>query len=130
MMIVPAQSPRRTRVLVADDTESIRALFQKLLTNEGHHVVCVEDGMAALDAVRRHRPDVVLLDVGMPGVDGIEVCRQLKSDPLTRLTPVVLVTGLSDLSDRIRGIEAGADGVLSKAGHPLGPPARVGAPSG
>jgi len=102
-MIVPAsQSPRRTRVLVADDTESIRALFQKLLTNEGHHVVAVEDGMAALDAVRRHRPDVVLLDVGMPGVDGIEVCRQLKSDPLTRLTPVVLVTGLSDHELRAR----------------------------
>src|SRR5687767_4662034 len=125
-MIVPAtQSPRRTRVLVADDTESIRALFQKLLTNEGHHVVSVEDGMAALDAVRRHRPDVVLLDVGMPGVDGIEVCRQLKSDPLTRLTPVVLVTGLSDLSDRIKGIEAGADDFLSKPVHPHELRARV-----
>jgi putative two-component system response regulator len=125
-MIVPAsQSPRRTRVLVADDTESIRALFRKLLTNEGHHVVCVEDGMAALDAVRRHRPDVVLLDVGMPGVDGIEVCRQLKSDPMTRLTPVVLVTGLSDLSDRIKGIEAGADDFLSKPVHPHELRARV-----
>ena len=125
-MIVPAsQSPRRTRVLVADDTESIRALFQKLLTNEGHHVVSVEDGMAALDAVRRHRPDVVLLDVGMPGVDGIEVCRQLKSDPMTRLTPVVLVTGLSDLADRIKGIEAGADDFLSKPVHPHELRARV-----
>ena len=112
-------------MLVADDTESIRALFQKLLTNEGHHVVSVEDGMAALDAVRRHRPDVVLLDVGMPGVDGIEVCRQLKSDPLTRLTPVVLVTGLSDLSDRIKGIEAGADDFLSKPVHPHELRARV-----
>ena len=114
-------------MLVADDTESIRALFQKLLSNEGHHVVAVEDGMAALDAVRRHRPDVVLLDVGMPGVDGIEVCRQLKSDPMTRLTPVVLVTGLSDLSDRIKGIEAGADDFLSKPVHPHELRARIAA---
>ena len=81
--------------------------------------------MAAPRAVRRHRPDVVLLDVGMPGVDGIEVCRQLKSDPLTRLTPVVLVTGLSDLSDRIKGIEAGADDFLSKPVHPHELRARV-----
>jgi putative two-component system response regulator len=100
-------------------------LFQKLLTSEGHYVISVEDGTAALDAVRRHRPDVVLLDVGMPGIDGIEVCRQLKSDPLTRLTPVVLVTGLSDLSDRIKGIEAGADDFLSKPVHPHELRARV-----
>jgi putative two-component system response regulator len=125
MMVPASQSPRRTRILVADDAESIRALFHKLLTNEGHHVISVEDGMAALDAVRRHRPDVVLLDVGMPGVDGLEVCRQLKSDPLTRLTPVVLVTGLSDLSDRIKGIEAGADDFLSKPVHPHELRARV-----
>jgi len=116
---------RRARVLVADDTESIRALFQKLLTNEGHQVISVEDGIEALDAARRHRPDVILLDVGMPGIDGLEVCRQLKSDPSTRLTPVVLVTGLSDLSDRIKGIEAGADDFLSKPVHPHELRARV-----
>jgi putative two-component system response regulator len=120
-----SQVPRRTRVLVADDTESIRALFYKLLTNEGHQVISVEDGIKALDAVRCHRPDVILLDVGMPGIDGIEVCRQLKSDPVTRLTPVVLVTGLSDMSDRIKGIEAGADDFLSKPVHPHELRARV-----
>lgn len=120
-----SRTRRRTRVLLADDTESIRALFEKLLTTEGHQVITVEDGIAALEAVRRHRPDVILLDVGMPGLDGIEVCRRLKSDPLTRLTPVVLVTGLSDLSDRIKGIEAGADDFLSKPVHPHELRARV-----
>jgi putative two-component system response regulator len=112
-------------VLIADDTESIRALFQKLLTTDGYQVLAVDDGDQALDAVGRYHPDVVLLDVGMPGTDGIEVCRQLKADPAYRLTPVVLVTGLTDLSDRIRGIEAGADDFLSKPVHPHELRARV-----
>ena len=108
-------SPRRSRVLVADDTESIRALYQKLLATDGHEVIAVADGEAALLAVHEPHPDVVLLDVTMPRLDGLEVCRRLKSDPATRLTPVVLVTGLSDLQDRIKGIEAGADEFLSLA---------------
>jgi putative two-component system response regulator len=120
-----ANGSRRPRVLVADDTESIRALFQKLLTADGYHVICVEDGDQAVEAIERDHPDVILLDVGMPGIDGIEVCRRLKSDPANRLTPVVLVTGLSELSDRIKGLEAGADDFLSKPVHPLELRARV-----
>jgi putative two-component system response regulator len=123
--VADAQPPRRSRILVADDTDSIRALFHKLLTADGHEVICAEDGLEALFAAQRHRPDVVLLDVGMPGMDGIEVCKRLKSDPATRLTPVVIVTGLSDLSDRIKGIEAGADDFLSKPVHPHELRARV-----
>lgn len=116
---------RRSRILVADDTDSVRALFRKLLTADGHEVIAVEDGVAALRAVQQHQPDVILLDVGMPQLDGLEVCRRLKSDPATRLTPVVLVTGLSDMSDRIKGIEAGADEFLSKPVHPHELRARV-----
>ena len=86
-------APRRSRVLVADDTESIRALYRKLLATDGHEVIAVADGVAALEAVRESHPDVVLLDVTMPLLDGFEVCRRLKADPATRLTPVVLVTG-------------------------------------
>jgi putative two-component system response regulator len=118
-------APRQSRILVADDTESIRALFRKLLATDGHEVIDVADGVAALAAVRDFHPDVVLLDVTMPQLDGLEVCRRLKSDPATRLTPVVLVTGLSDLQDRIKGIEAGADEFLSKPVHPLELRARV-----
>jgi putative two-component system response regulator len=117
--------PRRSRVLVADDTESVRSLFRKLLLADGHDVVSASDGAAALDAVREHMPDVVLLDVTMPRMDGLEVCRRLKADPATRLTPIVLVTGQADLSDRIRGIEAGADEFLSKPVHPHELRARV-----
>jgi putative two-component system response regulator len=109
---------RRSRVLVVDDTESVRSLFRKLLATDGHDVVSAADGAAALEAVQRHRPDVVLLDVDMPTMDGLEVCRRLKADPGTRLTPVVMVTGQTDLYDRLRGIEAGADEFLSKPVHP------------
>ena len=103
---------------MADDTESVRSLFERLLITDGHDVVSVADGRAALDAMQRDRPDVILLDVEMPGLDGLEVCRRLKADAATRLTPVVMVTGQTDLSDRIRGIEAGADEFLSKPVHP------------
>jgi cyclic di-GMP phosphodiesterase len=121
-----APLPRRSRVLVADDTESIRTLFRKLLATDGHEVIDVGDGQAALAAVQESHPDVVLLDITMPQLDGLEVCRRLKSDPATRFTPVVLVTGLSDLHDRIKGIEAGADEFLTKPVHPLELRARVG----
>lgn len=121
----PVQAPRRSRVLIADDTESIRTLFRRVLVADGHEIISASDGAGALEAVRRHRPDVILLDVGMPGMDGLEVCRRLKQDPATRLTPVVLVTGQTELSDRIRGIEAGADEFLSKPVHPHELRARV-----
>ena len=112
------QPTRRGRVLVADDTESIRTLFSRLLAADGYDVTSAADGAEALHAVREHRPDVILLDVTMPQVDGLEVCRRLKADPATRLTPIVLVTGQTALDDRIKGIEAGADDFLSKPVHP------------
>ncbi len=118
MTETPVLAARRTRVLVVDDTESVRTVFQRLLIADGHEVMMAADGVAALDAVREYHPDVILLDVNLPGLDGLEVCRRLKDDPATRLTPVVLVTGQAGLSDRIRGIEAGADEFLSKPVHP------------
>ena len=106
-MLVSESSPgaRRSRVLIADDRESIRSLFSRLLSEDGHEVVLAPDGASALAAVHRHRPDVILLDVAMPLIDGLEVCRQLKADPETRLTPVVLVSGQTDLIDRLNGLD-------------------------
>lgn len=102
------------RVLVADDDSGSRRVLERLMKREGIEVLTVSDGSAALDAVRQWGADILLLDGVMPGVDGFEVCRQLKADPATMLLPVVMVTGLSSRADRLRGVEAGADGFLPK----------------
>ena len=102
------------RILIADDSATTRALLDRVLTARGFEVCAVADGDAALTAVAHERPDLVLADVVMPGLDGYELCRRLKADPDTRLTPVVLVTGLGDRESRIAGLEAGADDFLTK----------------
>jgi putative two-component system response regulator len=102
------------RVLVADDEESIAELLRRMLTKEGYLVEVVSDGLSALQAVSERKPHVVLLDVNMPGMNGIDVCRRIKQDLSNRLTPVVLVTGMAQREKRIEGLEAGADDFLSK----------------
>ncbi len=101
-------------ILVVDDELANRELMEALLEPQGYRVLMAEDGQEALDSFAKHQPDLVLLDVMMPKLDGVEVCRQLKKNPETRLTPVVLVTALSALDDRVRGLEAGADDFLAK----------------
>src|SRR5947209_11457432 len=102
------------KILVVDDDAANRELLQETLIAEGMEVVTAPDGRSSLEEFARLKPDLVLLDVNMPFLDGFEVCRRLKSNPETRLTPVVLVTGLTGREDRVRGIKSGADGFLSK----------------
>ncbi len=101
-------------ILVVDDLPGNVKLLEALLRRDGHSVVAASDGEQALREVLRLHPDVVLMDVMMPGLDGLEACRRLKQNPVTRLTPVVLMTGNQDGDARIRGIEAGADDFLVK----------------
>jgi response regulator RpfG family c-di-GMP phosphodiesterase len=102
------------KILVVDDDAANRELLEEFLVAEGLDVVTAPDGRSSLEAFARLAPDLVLLDVNMPFINGFEVCRRLKSNPDTRLTPVVLVTALSATDDRVRGIKVGADGFLSK----------------
>jgi two-component system cell cycle response regulator len=102
------------RILVVDDIETNRRLLEARLTAEYFDVLMAEDGPSCLDLARSQKPDVILLDVMMPRMDGFETCRRLKADPVTRHIPVVMVTALDQRSDRIRGLEAGADEFLTK----------------
>jgi signal transduction histidine kinase len=112
--IAAADRRRPATVLVVEDEPREREVIQHFLAAEGFHVLVAEDGDSALQAVPAHRPDLVLLDVRLPGTDGYEICRRLKDDPQTAFVPVIILTALRGVKERIRGASAGADEFLSK----------------
>ncbi len=102
------------RILVVDDIEANVRLLEAKLTAEYYEVTTAMDGPTALEMAARDLPDIILLDVMMPGMDGFTVCRKLKEDALTRHIPVVLITALDGRADRIQGLESGASDFLTK----------------
>lgn len=102
------------RILVVDDQDANRLLMRDLLESQGHEVLEATGGTEALQRVGEAMPDVVLLDIGMPGMDGFEVCRRLKADLVTASIPVLLVTAMTQRDQRLLGIGAGANDYITK----------------
>jgi two-component system cell cycle response regulator len=102
------------RILVVDDILPNVKLLEAKLTSEYYEVLTATSGTEALEKVETEKPDIILLDVMMPGMDGFEVCTHIKNNPLYAHIPIVMVTALTDVSDKVRGLESGADDFLSK----------------
>jgi diguanylate cyclase (GGDEF)-like protein len=112
-------------VLIVDDVPLNRKLQQTYLDSEGYNVMMASDGLEALEKIRQQPPDLVLLDVMMPRMNGFEVCQSLKDDEGTRFIPIILVTALNEIEDKVKGIEAGADDFICKPFNKLELLARV-----
>ena len=106
--------PRKNKILVVDDVAVNVQLLTTYLTSVGYEVFTARDGQEALDRVIETQPDLILLDVMMPKLNGFEVCERLKTDPTTKIIPVIMVTALNEIEDKIKATEAGADDFVSK----------------
>ncbi len=110
----PSTRQHQVRILVVDDEDSIRSLIRRRLETEGYEVLTAGDGEEALRLAEEWLPDLVILDVIMPRIDGLELCRRMREDPHLAQLPVVFLTSRESVNDRIRGFEAGADDYLPK----------------
>ncbi len=108
----------KKRILIADDESHILRILRFNLERAGYEIMTVEDGEAALETARAERPDLVILDVGMPGMTGVDVCRKLKGDDALDRTPVFLLTAHGQESDEQAGHAAGADRFFTKPFSP------------
>ena len=101
-------------ILVVEDDLDIRELISFNLQNEGHQVFEAKDGEAGIDKAREKLPDLILLDLMLPGIQGLDVCRIIKSDQETKETPIIMVTALGQEEDIVKGLETGADDYITK----------------
>ncbi len=117
----------RELILVVEDDDDIQELLEYNLKKSGYHVVCAVSGEEGLDVVREQTPDLIVLDLMLPGLDGLETCRILKGAATTRSIPVIILTAKGEEEDIIAGFEAGADDYVTKPFSPAVLTARVGA---
>jgi two-component system cell cycle response regulator DivK len=110
--------PSRKTVLLVEDNEDNLIIYSTILRFGGYRVIEAHDGRAALDAARAMTPNLILMDVSIPYVDGLEVTRRLKADPVTRRIPIIALTAHALPADRDRAFEAGCDGYISKPAEP------------
>lgn len=103
-----------SRILIVEDEESLLKLESILLSSRGYHVTAVKDGLAALEELDKSSFDLVLLDIMMPGIDGLEVCRRIRGNPHTKEIPVIMLTAKKSAVDQARGFEVGADAYITK----------------
>jgi DNA-binding response OmpR family regulator len=116
---------QKTTILIVDDEPDIRSILDILLTSKGYSTLQADSGKAALDLVARHHPDLVLLDIIMPDMDGYQVARQLREDPETREMPIIMISARNEDIDEVLGLELGADDYIRKPFEPILVLARV-----
>ncbi len=102
------------RILIVDDDPAVARTIERALRMSGHETTTVYNGWDAIDAAAKQRPDLIILDIVMPDIDGVEVCKRLRSDPDTALLPIIFLTAKAMIEDKIEGFEAGADDYLTK----------------
>lgn len=105
---------QKNRILIVEDEESLLKLESILLSSKGYNVTGVMDGRSALDEITANPPDLVILDIMLPELDGFEVCRHIKENPATKNIPVVMLTAKKNSQDYARGMEMGADAYMTK----------------
>jgi two-component system, OmpR family, alkaline phosphatase synthesis response regulator PhoP len=118
VMMAKSRVSTRQRILVVDDEEDLLELVNYNLSKDGYRVHCVGTGEEALEEARQSLPDLIVLDLLLPNVDGLEVCRLLKSDAQTQHIPIIMLTAKSEEADVVAGLELGADDYLTKPFSP------------
>jgi two-component system phosphate regulon response regulator PhoB len=108
----------KKKILVVEDDRDISELITYNLEREGYDIACLYDGSQALDFVRKRKPEMIILDLMLPEIDGIEICRQLKSDATTKHIPIVMLTAKSEEADVVLGLQMGADDYIPKPFSP------------